>query len=206
MYFPSKCPHCGKDNVENMICRQPERANGSQRRCVEWHACIHCGEPIFLFKEELWHEGVFVCDRILHYFPHSHIVTDYPQKVQELSPKAFEIYRQTTEAKEAGLESLIGAGLRMALEQLIWDYLLNVKEKTSDEIEDLKLSERINLMNVGFYTKVCMRLVRLFGNDTVHVIKTLDFSNDEAMEAYKTLCNLIDSEITILQNNERLPS
>jgi len=204
MNFPEKCPYCGKDNIEHKICHQTENTNDFKKHGVELHTCVHCGKPIFVFQEELWHNDGMVCSKILHYFPHVHSIADYPKKVQDLSPKAFEIYRQTIEAKEAGLESLIGAGLRMALEQLVWDYLLNIKKKTSDEIENLNLSERIKLMNVGFYTKVCMRLVRLFGNDTVHVIKLLDFSNDEAIEAYKTLCDLIDSEITILQNHERL--
>ena len=205
MRFPEKCPYCGKDNVENEIIHQSEQVLSNTKYGVALHLCVHCRKPIFVYQNEVWGNETMVYSQVVHYFPYSDKV-EYPEKVQKLSPKAYETFKQTLKAKDMGLESLVGAGLRISLEHLVWDYLINIKNMLPADIEKLSLSKRIELMNVGFYTKVCLRLIRLFGNDHVHIIKMLDFSIEETIEAYKTLCNLIESEITILENNERLPS
>ena len=60
-------------------------------------------------------------------------------------------------------------------------------------------------MNCDFYTEVCTRLIRLFGNDSVHIIKMINFSIDEVVNCFKMLCGLIDSELKINEINSKLP-
>lgn len=209
MNFPNKCPYCNKDISPN--CKDKKSYNdclisiGELRQyAVEYHQCIHCKKPIFVIKQEVSVAQSIKKSEILHCYP---IATSehIPKRIKNLSPTAFETYNQTIAAKESGFVNLVGAGLRIALEWLVWDYLIKIKDKKESELEKLKLYEKINLMSSDFYTEVCTRLIRLFGNDSVHIIKQLNFSIDEVIDVYEKLCFLIDSELQIKEVNNRLP-
>ena len=196
MEFPSKCPYCGKDNVNNLSTSARDQFG----YLVEIHTCIHCSNPIFVIKNlnTDWK------DEIIHYFP-TVTITDFPKRIKKLSPNAYKAYEQTIKAKEQGLDMLVGAGLRIALEWLVWDYLVKINNCKETDLEKLTLAKRIEKMSHTFYTEVCTRLVRLFGNDSVHIIKQLDFSTEEVIEVFNMLCSLIDGELQIKEVNDRLP-
>lgn len=198
MNFPSKCPYCGKDTVQDCV----SRANDLRGNIVEIHKCIHCSKPIFAIKK-IKSNGTWAEEQLIHYYPTVSSV-DFPKRIIELSPTAFKTYEQAIKAKEQGFDILIGAGLRIALEWLVWDYLIKVKGCKEAELENLKLYQRIEKINGNFYTDVCARLIRLFGNDSVHIVKQLDFSVDEVIEAFEFLCALIDSELKINEVHSRL--
>lgn len=198
MDFPSKCPYCGKDNVPNSSGSLRENLRNLGYR-IELHKCIHCNKPIIVVYDELEND-----ERLVHQFPYSQLIS-FPKRVKDLSPNAYTAYTQTIKAKEQGFDMLVGAGLRIALEWLVWDYLIKIKNYPESEIDKLSLAKRIEKMNGDFYTKVCTRLVRLFGNDSVHIIKQLDFSTDEVIEIFEMLCSIIDSELQVKEVNDRLP-
>lgn len=133
-------------------------------------------------------------------------IVDLPNRIKDLSPNAFTAYQQTIKSQNNGYNMLVGAGLRIALEWLVWDYLIKVKNFTEEELKPLRLVDRIKKMDSNFYTNVCTKLIRLFGNDSIHIIKMLDFSDDEVIEIFNILCTLIDNELSILEVNERLNS
>lgn len=197
MEFPKKCPYCGKDNIEH--CVTNATANGC---IVEIHRCIHCDRFIFVIKQLIGAKDYHSL-QITHYYPTATTV-DFPKRIQDLSPNAYKTYEQTIKAKEQGLDMLVGAGLRIALEWLVWDYLVKIKGLPEVDLEKLKLAKRIEKMNSDFYTNVCTRLIRLFGNDSVHIIKQLDFSTDEVITVFDMLCSLIDNELQIKEVNDRL--
>lgn len=206
MDFPSKCPYCGKDNI-------PQYSNKvfstikNDVYTMEVSHCVHCEQPIFVVSRSAIGGGVngdYSPSEIIHYYPLAEFV-DFPKRIKALSPKSFNAYSQAVKAKESGYDMLVGAGLRIALEWLVWDYLIKVKGLDESKIKNLKLHERISLMNENFYTNVCSRLIRLFGNDSVHIIKQLDFSVEEVIEVFQLLCSLIDSELQIKEVNSRLP-
>lgn len=210
MEFPKKCPYCGKDIVENCVASTSKEDSyfteeGQCRHVCEIHKCIHCNDYFYVIKE-VRHNGEIVrSTKIIQYYP-TVITIDFPKRIKELSPTAYKTYVQTINAKEQGFDMLIGAGLRIALEWLVWDYLIKIKGKTESELENLKLYKRIELMSDNFYTEVCTRLIRLFGNDSVHIIKQLDFSTDEVIEIFDMLCSLINNELQIKEVNDRLSS
>lgn len=211
MQFPSKCPYCGKDIVPNCTSSVNDldfvlslNNNDQLRNTLELHRCIHCKKPIFVVFAEVVNKNTIKKSDVIFYYPTVQSV-DFPDRIKKLSPTAHKTYEQTIKAKEQGFDALVGAGLRISLEWLVWDYLIKVAGKTESELEKLKLYERIKLMNTNFYTEVCTRLIRLFGNDNVHIVKQIDFSVDEVLEIFELLCSLIDGELQIKEVNERLP-
>ena len=198
MEFPSKCPYCGKDIIRN--CKY---MTGDHENSIGIHKCIHCSKPIFIIEQSVMNNGTKSW-QTTHHYP-TVTTVDFPARIKELSPTTYKTFEQTIKAKEQGFDMLVGAGLRIALEWLVWDYLIKVKGLKETDITNLKLYERINMMSENFYTDVCARLVRLFGNDSVHIVKQLDFSVDEVTEMFQLLCNLIDSELQIKEVNSRLP-
>lgn len=203
MVFPNKCPYCGKDNVPHRVSTtaiSPTTAGTS----LELHRCVHCNKPIFVAIETYKIAETMTRSDIVYYYP-AITTIEFPKRVKELSPNAHKTYEQTIKAKEQGFDMLVGAGLRISLEWLVTDYLVKVKDLVQSDVEKLKLYERINKMNCDFYTEVCTRLVRLYGNDNAHIKKKLDFSEDEVIEMFSLLCSLVDSELQIKEVNERLP-
>lgn len=209
MNFPSKCPYCGKDNVENKKNSVTQNigmviGRGYKSYSLESHQCVHCKSYIFLIKEVFGSGDTIKESKIINCYP-TVITVDFPKRIKELSPTAYKTYEQTIKAKEQGFDMLVGAGLRIALEWLVWDYLVKVKDCHESDLEKSTLAKRIEQMSCDFYTEVCSRLVRLFGNDSVHIIKQIDFSVDEVIAVFGMLCSLIDSELQIKEVNERLP-
>lgn len=198
MQFPKKCPYCGKDIVANVI----DTATDKEEHLVEIHKCIHCSNSIFVIKEISLNSFK---EQIINYYPTVNTV-DFPARIKELSPKTYKTYEQAIKANENGYDMLVGAGLRIALEWLVWDYLIKVKGYSISEIEGLTLHHRIEKIKGNFYTDVCTNLVRSFGNDSVHIIKQIDFSTNEVIDIFKLLCKLIDSELQIIEVNKRLTS
>lgn len=206
MNFPTKCPYCNKDIVENRTQLLFEQPNG-KGLLLESHRCIHCKQYFFIVKDQLCYpNGEVYALKTCFCYPIPNSAIDFPQRIETLSPNAFTAYQQTIKAQNNGYNMLVGAGLRIALEWLVWDYLIKVKHFSEEELKPLSLANRIAKMDSNFYTNICTKLIRLFGNDSVHIIKMLDFSADEVIEIFNILCTLIDNELSILEANERLNS
>ncbi len=192
MEFPSKCPYCGKDITKNIYFSTERHVN--RNTVVNLCKCEHCEKIIV----ETIIEG-----ELVNVYPNK-VFAQLPNRIKKLSPTACIAFEQALQAKSLNLDLLVGAGLRIALEWLVWDYLISFAKVPEDEIKDLTLKKRIDKMNTGHYAKICAKLIRLFGNDEVHIIKMLNFSVDTVISAFYNLCSLIDAEIEICEINEQL--
>lgn len=201
--FPKKCPYCGKDIAHNF-----KGSIGEDSYIIEIHACVHCEKPIFLIYKCTWitYPIKKTHKELIHYYP-SAPSTDLPESIKDLSPKGYKIFEDTLYAKSLGIEDLSGAGVRMALEWVVWDYLIKIKGKTEAELKPLSLSKRIQLIDSSqMYTTICANLIRKIGNDSVHIIQMTDFSIDEGIELFEIFCGLIDNEIKIMDAQKKLES
>ena len=201
MDFPTKCPYCGKDMTHNFHSQYV-----LDRLIIEVHDCFHCHNLIILiYKPYTDEKGIYQRD-LLHYYP-SAPSTDLPKSINELSPKGYKIFEDTLYAKSLGIETILGAGIRMALEWVIYDYLIKIKGKTESEIKDLTNYERIRLIDdKSIYTSICANLIRIIGNKSVHLLDMLNFSVDEVIGLFRIFCGLIDNEIKIKEAQEKLKS
>lgn len=199
MEFPTKCPYCGKDIIPNeIVC-----ATDHKKSSIAIHNCIHCNKPIFLIEKIDRKQKKPFNKEIISFYP---IVqqANLQERIQVLSPLACKTFDQTLNAKEHGFDMLVGAGLRISLEWLVWDYLTKVKNYADEYLEKLKLYQRIELMCDNSYKEVCTKLIRCYGNDQIHIKKKLDFTDNEVIEIFKLLCALIDAELQINEVNDRL--
>ena len=202
MKVPKKCPHCGKDIVENCQTRHLCKAK-YKTYATELHLCIHYKEPIFVLLEEHWDGSACRSSKRIKYYPETN-TADLPENIKALSPEAFRIYQHTIGAHDNNLNTLVGVGLRMALEQLTFDYLTKIKNKSPNNIDEMILVNRIKEMNESIYAQICMKLIRIYGNRAAHSSKNIDFTIEEIINAFETLCILIDTELTVIDNNTRL--
>ncbi len=204
MNFPTKCPYCEKDIIQNRTTRTNDASTKGGRFVVEVHRCIHCSRPIFILIEQVLDGQILKDKSIIHCFPIK-AINPLSKKIQELSPKAYQAYEDAIQAESQGFTTLVGVGLRIALEWIVWDYLIKVKNYTEKQLTNDKLVDLINKMEGNFYMNVCATLVRIFGNDSVHIRKQTAFSIEEASTAFVQLCGLIESELKIQEINTRLP-
>lgn len=206
MKFPEKCPHCGKDisdNKSSVVYRsEPYSYSKNSEIRLQTHECPHCKNAFFVFKTltymfDLCHE------QVSGYYPVKYH-GDYPERVKKLSQNAYDIYSEAYAARKCGFELLASAGLRMALEWLVWDYLIVIKGKKQEEIEPLKLKSRTDMMESSEYIDICTNLLRLYGNDNIHITKILDLTLTEAFSYFDLLVRLIDEELQLPEHKSRL--
>ena len=116
----------------------------SELTFIEIHACVHCKKPIFLIYKctSITYPVKETHKELIHYYP-SAPSTDLPESIKDLSPKGYKIFEDTLYAKSLGIEDLSGAGVRMALEWVVWDYLIKIKGKTEAELKPLSLSMKV---------------------------------------------------------------
>lgn len=206
MLFPSKCPHCGKDIVENVVCKTLENVTGiAPGVCAEAHKCIHCNRYIFAFRGFLKREKDFITDpkSIICYYPVTNYV-DYPDHVKNLSPAAYSIYKQTCNARDYGLASLLGAGLRMALERLIWDYLIKIQNISESDLEGKTLGKLIPMLEGKIKGNLYIKVLKYFGNKSIHVTTAENFSLEEAFNVYNALLEELEIVLRNIKLEEKL--
>ena len=207
MKFPEKCPYCAKDINDKKRIKEIYEDTDDCGIVAELYRCYHCDKPIFAFREfQNTFNSTVDAEDILSYYP-TNTFFEYYDSVKKLSPKAYKIYRDTLVAKNNNCSSLIGGGIRMALEQLVYDYLTQIRNIPHSELTKMQPGSRIKLMDADEHKKICIRFVHLYGNDAIHAIPKYDFTETEietAISAYNDLCFLIDMEIRKNELLERL--
>lgn len=207
MEFPSQCPHCGKDVAENLQQVSHPTKSGNFYYRAETHLCFHCSEPIFVLREavdEQFKKG----SRISQYVPLQPTRSfQFPKHIPALSPSAAKIFSQAYQAREEGLNTLVGAGFRSALEWLLFDYCIKIKGINPVDIHNKTLAQLSNMAtNNGsnHLADACNTLIRKYGNGQVHRIPINDVTEDEIVIAFKTLFDIIEAEIIVINANNRL--
>lgn len=192
--FPDKCPYCEKDfayksSEWNFIC-------GNKIYLVTH--CIHCNEQVLsiynLHKNET-----------IHTFP-SNSFSDLQPELKKLSPNACKIFEQALYAKSLKLNNLVGPGLRMSLEWLVWDYLTEFKKIPEEDVKKLTLHYRIeNYFKSDQEKYISAKIIKYFGNDEIHLFKDYDINVEEAIIILQALFQNIYLEIMKQNINSNLP-
>lgn len=212
MNFPAKCPYCGKDNVPKVTQQEYELGTICPLK-IEIHHCIHCKKTIFAIRQSGFDEYNRHCDGEYIFVYPTTTTVPLSKRIKELSPNAFGIYYQVSQAKSIGCDALVRGGIRIALEYLLFDYLVKLKNYDADTVSKMPLIKRCeeycNDKKSDKYSQnivdTCTRLVRLVGNEVIHGKEPLPFDTKEVQEAFELLCKFIDLELQMESISNRLP-
>lgn len=199
LQMPQKCPYCGKDfafeNDRHLIDASFIDAPAkSWFFAVDALTCWHCKHVSIAIRDPK--------DNLLSFFP-SNLNTDLPNEISKLSPRTCAVYLQVQAAQNFGLDNLRGAGLRIALEILVTDYLVKFKGMPELEVAKLSLSRRLYaLKDWNSLASTCADIVRRFGNDEIHFFKDYCIDFLSAQEAFLSLCQVLAVDIRHTHDDE----
>lgn len=193
MELPNKCPHCGKDIAYNSYVNFHN---------IKIFTCQHCFKYVIAIYDDNIEKvseltGIEYCNdkaSLICYFPFIPAV-NISDELSNLSPDAIKIYKESLSNKALGFTTLSGAGIRIALDYLVWDYLIKIVGKSEDEIKSLTLNEKIKLMPISKETEICAHIIRIFGNNYIHPYKDFDCTLDEAIQLFEYIVDSLSKEI-----------
>lgn len=183
-----KCPFCKSKKLREIDYLAMEGLT------VYVYCCCTCDMPFSTEKRFLGQKRSFV-----ELDSHQNI----PERIAQLFPKSFFCYCQAQCARDNKLNELAGVGLRMALETLVWEYLVYTGKLKPTKNAPM-LYEMLNMLDVGIYSKSCAQIIKTYGNKVVHVTKDLPpISLKEAFEVYEILCSFMENELHLLELNDK---
>lgn len=92
----------------------------------------------------------------------------FTEIINKISTEFSNLYNEAFEAEAKGLLNICGAGYRKALEYLIKDYLIRVKNKPETEIKKKPLGSCIKEYFEDGNLKICAERAIWLGNDETH--------------------------------------
>ena len=190
--FPDKCPVCSKDFA---VTNRPFIYEVRDEKYI-FSECPHCyGSILSVYNART--------KRTIHTYPQNAFVK-IQDEIKELSPNACRIFEQALKAGATGLSDLVGAGIRMSLEWLIWDYLIKIKHIPEDELKDKKLYKRLDYLKEDNYKLICANILRVFGNEEIHIFKDYNINAQDAINVLQALIDNIYAELIIMRVNSKL--
>ena len=123
----------------------------------------------------------------------------FDEIIANISPDFINIYNQSKQAENMGLDELVGIGYRKSLEFLIKDYLIKVKECDENEIKAKTLAQCIRLIEDN-KIKTLATGATWIGNDETHYEPKHPEYGVEHMKLFiKTLVEFIVGEDAFLK-------
>lgn len=203
MKFPSKCPHCAKDIVDLPLDAHYFPTQLKLGVAAEIHKCMHCKKPLYVFRgyahDKENNTKSTTEDSVMCYIPKTRKV-NFPASVKSLSPKCYKIYLESFRARENKYNTLAAAGLRIALERLLWDYLIKIQSYTESELEGKTLGKIIPKLEEQIKHRTYIRMIKYFGDKTIHVTNAPNFTLKECFSTF----DLFLQELDLVLNDKRL--
>ena len=202
MELPNKCPHCGKDIAYTDF---------NSYEHIRIYCCQHCNKRIVaIYDKDVFYEipgtdQLYPAPnlKLQGFFPYT-IVSELPAEFIKTFPDANKIYKAALSNKALGFTTLASAGIRIALDLFVWDYLIKIVGKTEDEIKKLNLNDKIKLMPFSKEEKLCAHILRVFGNNNVHPFKDYDCTLDEAIIIFEYLATSISKDLDMKKLFQKL--
>lgn len=167
--------------------------------------CPKCDE-CFLGKYH-YHYGDYLLyhAQLICYLPHPKRSENFPQNIQDVSPKFVEIYNQAFLAEQQGLTEICGLGYRKALEFLVKDYAIFLNENDSDSIKPMHLANCIDKYIESSHIRNLAKASAWIGNDETHYTrKHEDYGLSHLKSFIAAATSLISSELSAMEASNLL--
>lgn len=197
--FPDECPICHKGQEPKFVTS----VFNTRMNVLEavFKCSIYNCAKLFMTYYTLPQQG-----RCLYLRSQDSIKPDvfFDSDIVTTSPQFPYIYNQAKRAEDLGLDQIAGMGYRKALEFLIKDYLINVKDLESDMIRKLALGACINNYTTANIKAVASRATWI-GNDETHYERVYKNNDIEDLKLLlKLTVNWIDDDIKTIRYIETL--
>lgn len=190
--IPSECPVCREKISPVRQAQVMSVDNSFADVCFQCpsHTCQH----LFIGRYE--QKGTGKAFQFLDAVPLTYSPPQIAGEVKEVSPSFSEIYRQSIQAESAGLDQMVGTGLRKAVEFLIRDFLIaHPPEKLSEEqIAEIPLTNLIeHHIDDARIRDMALRAWWLGSDDTHYVRRYEDHDIDDLKAVIRTLMNWVEN-------------
>ena len=211
--IPNFCPNCGKTVAP--IVEHSTTSNSSNDTDFLVGLLLRCSDEKCNQYFELEYHGT---RSLLQNGNHAHRIDDHPVKqntippvddnfpaeVSEVSPIFKKTYDQALMAENIGLDQIAGVGYRKAVEFLVKDYLISVKNKPADKIKKDFLMPAINEIDYQPIHDLATAATWI-GNDETHYVRTWEDQDIEDMKAFIRSCVFfISSDLSVIKSQEMI--
>lgn len=207
--LPVSCPHCGKfigpiflsaHYLERDSFETPSPYDILIKLFVSF-LCSNC-EKVFISEYQDYCDENFNFIDSLDFtaiYPTFHNSVIHPEKVNELSPRFVEIYRQSLFSEESGLYEICGMGYRKALEFLIKDFAIKMHPEDTENIKSKMLGRCIADHIDNQKIKTLAKASAWLGNDCTHyIVKNEDYSINDLKCFIVAAEAFINAELEVL--------
>lgn len=191
---PSECPHCGRSMrppylLDKAFCS----AQGSEYRnaeLVELFQCTYsdCQKYFIQVFKIVSRETRGYETKPIHYdYSHNFVKASIPDRVETVSPSFVQIYSQSVQAENSGLDEIAGIGYRKALEFLIKDYAIKAFPDREQAIKNAYLGKVIaDELDEFPRLKNLAKAANWIGTDQTHYIQKFSGADLQSMKSFIT--------------------
>lgn len=168
---PRVCPHCNHAIDVNVLDSYYYRPELQSFRAGILFFCPNCENFFygnFGCRDSREPEPFLYCWGL---FPSPKVQDVFPEEVEKLSPNFVEIYHQSQEAENQGLNQISGMGYRKALEFLVKDYAIRLHPDETESIKSKLLSACISDYINDARIKSLASASAWIGNDEAHYVR-----------------------------------
>lgn len=186
---PAVCPQCGA-SIDPVFLS----AYIVNKFMYVFYLCLGCCQP-FISEYVVSDDGPTHQCILARSYPDIPRPVEFPDEIQQLSPKFVKIYNQASFAESYGLDEVAGIGYRKALEFLVKDYAIHSFPDSSEEIRNQFLGKVIKNYISEPKIKILAERSAWLGNDETHYIRVFDGYD------INTLRKFIDAIVTIIHTD-----
>lgn len=189
---PRTCPHCGRSERPKICFEHPitsaNIAESNRAQLVELYRCTYEDCQKYFIE-------VYACrtsdmtgyqyELIPYSYSGKHLELSFPDVIDSISPSFVEIFRQSTEAENLGLDQISGVGYRKALEFLIKDYAIQKAPGDADKIRSMFLGKVIS-ENLKVFPMIqsLAKAANWIGTDQTHYEQRYSATDLNAMKQF----------------------
>lgn len=176
-----------------------------QFNIISIHRCPHCNQGFVVQHKMVAQEqdnGVYgvtikYVETSQSTFPAKSSYKDIKEDIRKISPKFYDVYKQSLIAKNSGLNELYGMGFRKAIEYLVKDFAISENPNKRSSIEASSLHSCIENYFKNSDARTALLACKWLGNNETHYVNSNDSDDVSLLE------NLIEDTLYYIHREQR---
>lgn len=196
--LPNYCPWCKSKISPSVLCSTPLDTSNISFPVSLTLQCPSCHKHFLqTYKVKLSQDSFIIGLELDNEKPMPKSLFEYPSEIDEISKEFNKIITQGSNAEGLGFDHLAGIGYRKAIEFLVKDYLIELKNEDRDSISKRLLSQCISSIGDDRIQKLA-KAATWIGNDETHYIrKHINKDVQDLKKFLYALTSLVSTEIAI---------